>query len=402
MGNYWTDNPAKPSTHVRAVHINELRSGVDNLRTSPPCSLGGYPWTDNPVSTTTHIRAVHFTELRNAIQDVWNCHTMGAVPNWSVGSAPSPSRQISARDMNDLRSWVDKVDPCFQQSAAWTGAQMLVWGGETQLSGAAFLGDGAAYTPPPSLAPHDARYFAQTGYRIGNNTIWDYFQRRGGIPTFGYPTSRTFTFQGFTVQFFQRRIVQLDQNGNARLLNLLDPGLLSYTQFNGSTFPGVDSALVTTAPDPTDQPAVLAWVRQHAPDTVGGAPTDFAKTFFLSVPPGVAFPNGGDPSLLPGIDLEMWGVPTSGAFTDPNNHNFIYLRWQRGIMMYDGSTGLTQGSLLADYLKAIITGQHLPADVSQEAQGSPFFGQYDLSQPNWVHNRSLLPNTNFTNAFTPE
>jgi hypothetical protein len=111
MGNYWTDNPAKPSTHVRAVHINELRSGVDNLRTSPPCSLGGYPWTDNPVSTTTHIRAVHFTELRNAIQDVWNCHTMGAVPNWSVGSAPSPSRQISARDMNDLRSWVDKVDP---------------------------------------------------------------------------------------------------------------------------------------------------------------------------------------------------------------------------------------------------------------------------------------------------
>ena len=254
----------------------------------------------------------------------------------------------------------------------------------------------------PSSVPHDNRYFPQTSFRIDNATIWDYFQRRGGVPTFGYPTSRTFTFQGFTVQFFQRRIVQLDQNGQARLLNLLDPGLLNYTQFNGSTFPGVDSALVSTAPDPTNQPAVLAWVQQHAPDTVGSNATNFFHTFSTTVSAQTAFPNGGDASLLPGIELELWGIPTSGAFTDPNNHNFIYLRWQRGIMMYDASTGLTQGILLADYLKAIITGQNLPADVSQEAQGSPFFGQYDPSQPNWVHNQSLLPDTNFTNAFTQE
>jgi hypothetical protein len=256
-------------------------------------------------------------------------------------------------------------------------------------------------TPVPAV-PHDNRYFAQTGYRIDNDTIWDYFNRRGGITTFGYPTSRTFTFQGFTVQFFQRRIVQLGPDGNARLLNLLDPGLLNYTSFNGSTFPGVDSALVATSPDPTNQPAVLAWVQQHAPDTVGGNQTNFYHTFATTVAAQVAFPNGGDPSLLPGIDLEMWGVPTSGAFTDPNNHNFIYLRWQRGIMMYDATTGLTQGILLADYLKAIITGQNLPSDVNQEAQASPFLGQYDPGQPKWVHNQSLLPNTDFTNAFTPE
>ena len=254
----------------------------------------------------------------------------------------------------------------------------------------------------PASVPHDARYFAQTGYRIDNDTIWDYFQRRGGVPTFGYPTSRTFTFQGFTVQFFQRRIVQLDQNGNARLLNLLDPGLLNYTQFNGSTFPGVDSGLVSTAPNPTNQPAVLAWVQQHAPDTVGSDQTNFFHTFNTTVSAQIAFPNGGDPSLLPGIELELWGIPTSGASTDPNNHNFIYLRWQRGTVMYDASTGLTQGVLLADYLKAIITGRDLPADLAQEAANSPLLKQYDPGAPGWVRDPSLLPDTDLTNAFTQE
>ena len=36
---------------------------------------------------------------------------------------------------------------------------------------------------------------------------------------FGEPVSRTFTLQGFTVQFFQRGIVQLDAGGRPRLLN---------------------------------------------------------------------------------------------------------------------------------------------------------------------------------------
>ncbi|MGI8916718.1 MAG: hypothetical protein ACR2JY_23580 [Chloroflexota bacterium] len=271
----------------------------------------------------------------------------------------------------------------------------------TALFGGLFLLRPGAPAAAPAV-PHDARYFPQTGYRIDNAVIWNYFQRRGGVTSFGYPTSRTFTFQGCTVQFFQRRIVQLDQNGNARLLNLLDSGLLNYTQFNGSTFPGVDSGLVSTAPSPTDQPAVLAWVQQHAPDTVGSSATNFFATFSSTVSDHTAFPTGGDPSLLPGIELELWGVPTSGAFTDPNNHHFIYLRWQRGIMLYDGTTGLTQGILLADYLKAMITGQNLPADVAVEAANSPYLDQYDPAAPNWVRNPSLLPNTNLANAFTPE
>ena len=61
----WTDNPATTSTHVRTVHINELRGIVNMYRTQ--CNLPAYSWTDDPVATTTRIRAVHFTELRSAI-----------------------------------------------------------------------------------------------------------------------------------------------------------------------------------------------------------------------------------------------------------------------------------------------------------------------------------------------
>ncbi|MGH2460142.1 MAG: hypothetical protein ACRDIY_14905 [Chloroflexota bacterium] len=254
---------------------------------------------------------------------------------------------------------------------------------------------------PPSV-PHDSRYFPQTGFRINNDTVWDYFNRRGGVNTFGYPVSRTFLFQGFAVQFFQRRIVQLDPSGHARLLNVLDPGLMPYTSFNGATFPSIDSGLVASAPPAPDAGATLSFVQSHAPDSFQGRPVNFSQTFRNTVSAAVAFPSGGDPSLLPGLDLELWGIPTSGVLVDPNNHNFISLRFQRGIMMYDASCNCTQGVLLADYLKSIITGDNLPADLNQEAQNSPFYKQYDPSQPRWVHNASLLPNTDLTNAFTPE
>jgi hypothetical protein len=256
-------------------------------------------------------------------------------------------------------------------------------------------------TPTPSV-PHDNRFFAQTGFRIDNDTIWDYFNRRGGVNTFGYPVSRTFTLQGFVVQFFQRRIIQLGPNGQARLLNTLDPGLMPYSSFNGAQMPSFDSSLVVTAPSPSDAAATLGWVSAYAPDSVQGLPVNFYQTFINTVSAATAFPNGGDPNLLPGLDLELWGIPTSNPQFDPTNHNFVYLRFQRGIMHYDFGCNCTQGILLADTLKAILTGQNLPPDVDQESQGSAFYKQYDPSAASWVHNPSLLPNTDLTNAFTQE
>lgn len=105
----WTDNPVTTNTRIRAVHINELRRSVDNYRFAIGVPRGG--WTDQPITPSTRIRAVHLTELRSAIQELWNFHQQGPLPNWSVGSSPNPNRAISAQDVNDLRLWSDLTDP---------------------------------------------------------------------------------------------------------------------------------------------------------------------------------------------------------------------------------------------------------------------------------------------------
>ena len=79
--------------------------------------------------------------------------------------------------------------------------------------------------------------FAQTGYRIDRDAFCDYFSHRGGVTTFGYPVSRDFQFEGCTVQFFQRLVMQQCGSQGVGTLNLLDEGLLPYTRMNGSTFP---------------------------------------------------------------------------------------------------------------------------------------------------------------------
>lgn len=212
--------------------------------------------------------------------------------------------------------------------------------------------------------------------------------------------SRTFLFQVFPIQIFQRRVVQMDANGHAWPLNLLDDRGVPYTRFNGATFPSSDPGLVSSAPNLTDAAAVLAFVKSNAPDRFAGLPVNSYQTFLGTVSYQTAFPSGGDRGLLPGLDLEIWGVPTSQPMVDPNNRDFVYLRFQRGIMHYDATCNCTQGILLADYLKAVLNGVGLPADPDQEARISPSYRQYDPDALGWVHDPSWLPATDLTNAFT--
>ena len=71
------------------------------------------------------------------------------------------------------------------------------------------------------------------------------------------------------------------------------------------------------------------------------------------------------------MNLQLWGLPTSKPAYDPNNHEFIYQRFQRGVMHYDRGCRCTQGLLLADYLKDLLTGVRLPDDLAAQAAGSP-------------------------------
>src|ERR687885_3073809 len=99
-----------------------------------------------------------------------------------------------------------------------------------------------------AIAQGDPRTFQQTGYRIDDDAFWDYFRGRGDVTSFGYPASRAFSFLGCTTQFFQRLVMQRCGNGGVGTLNLLDEGLLPYTEFNGSVVPAVDPAVKREAP----------------------------------------------------------------------------------------------------------------------------------------------------------
>ncbi len=219
----------------------------------------------------------------------------------------------------------------------------------------------------------DPQAFAETGFRV-DDRFWDYFQRRGGVPTFGYPVSQAFPFLGCTTQFFQRLILQECGANGVATLNLLDQGLLPYTRVNGSTFPAPDDVLKRQTPR-VDQPdyasAVLDFVRANTTDTFEGQPVRFTQTFFGSIDPALAGTD--DPGVLGLIALEIWGVPTSRPQRDPNNASFVYQRFQRGIMHYDTGCQCTQGLLLADYLKSLITGDGLPPDLAQEAKASALY-----------------------------
>ena len=70
----------------------------------------------------------------------------------------------------------------------------------------------ASATAPAAMssdaASGDPRFFEETRFRVDRDSFWDFFQKRGGVRTFGYPVSRDFTFLGCQTQFFQRVAMQ--------------------------------------------------------------------------------------------------------------------------------------------------------------------------------------------------
>jgi hypothetical protein len=243
----------------------------------------------------------------------------------------------------------------------------------------------AAPATQPIAPPmtHDERWFSQTGYRIDDDGMWAFFQQYGGITTFGYPTSRIFTFLGCPVQMFQRQVIQNCPSQGVALINLLDPEIFPYTQVNGSTFPGPDQTIKNNTP-PVSSPSyssdIITFINQVVPNSFNGQQVGFLEHFNTF---------GG---------LTIWGAPISSPSPDPSNANFIYQRFQRGIMHFIAGTG-TESVLLADYLKAIIMNQNVPPDLLAQSQESRYFNQYCPSQPRWVCRGGDLPGTDFTFAF---
>jgi hypothetical protein len=260
-------------------------------------------------------------------------------------------------------------------------------------------------TPPRATAASSARSFAETGFTIADPAFVDYFDKRGGVQSFGFPVSREFTLLGFPVQIFQRAIFQRYPDGHVQLLNLLDSSLFPYDQINGAILPSVDPSLTQTAPavgSPDYGTRVVAWLHSVAPDTWNGLPVGFRQTFLETVSPKVAGGITVDASALAGFDLEVWGLPTSRPAYDPNDHGVVYQRFQRGIMQYDASCGCTHGLLVADYFKDVLLGANLPPDLLAQARASQYFGAYQPSKPLALAAPGQLPSSDLTSAFDPD
>jgi hypothetical protein len=79
------------------------------------------------------------------------------------------------------------------------------------------LGSGARSSRPPRVEPA-TRY--GSGFSIANSQFLDYVSQNGGVESMGQPVSREFDLFGAPTQIFQRRILQLSDDGSAQPLDL--------------------------------------------------------------------------------------------------------------------------------------------------------------------------------------
>jgi hypothetical protein len=110
------------------------------------------------------------------------------------------------------------------------------------------------------------------------------------------------------------------------VVGLLMPGAaLAAGPLDGLTVPQVDPALVFVAPTP-DQPnydaRLQAFLEVTVPDTWNDVPVQFLST-------------------LNDTGVDVLGVPTSEPKADPNNPNFVYQRFQDGLLFYNATDGTT-------------------------------------------------------------
>jgi hypothetical protein len=114
--------------------------------------------------------------------------------------------------------------------------------------------------------------------------------------------------------------------GAALVVGLLMPGAaMAAGPLDGLTVPAADPALAFVAPTP-DQPnydaRLQAFLEVTVPDTWNGMPVQFLST-------------------LDDTGVDVLGLPTSMPKADPNNPDFVYQRFQNGLLFYNATDGTT-------------------------------------------------------------
>jgi hypothetical protein len=209
--------------------------------------------------------------------------------------------------------------------------------------------------PLSAVAQDDPRVFSDTGFSIADDAIWSFFDANGGAATFGSPISRELSLPGSSgqVQLFQNAALMRQTDGSVQALPLAGANLLPYTSLAGLSVPPIDPATAFVAPTP-DQP-------------------DYAARLSIFLQSVIPEPFWSAYTQLGGS--AVWGLPTSSPQSDPNNPRFTYQRFQNGILLNDADAGSTTPLPLGQYLKEVLQGQGLPADLASETTGSPLYGK---------------------------
>lgn len=98
----FTDDPLQPQvTRVKAVHLTELRTAVNTLRTRFGLSAVTFP--SGAIASGTVIKASHLTELRSALEPVYTAAGI-AVPAWSPVTITAGATVITAAQISAVRS----------------------------------------------------------------------------------------------------------------------------------------------------------------------------------------------------------------------------------------------------------------------------------------------------------
>jgi hypothetical protein len=235
-----------------------------------------------------------------------------------------------------------------------------------------------------------------------------YYQQHGGARTFGQTLSHDFQLLGRRVQIFEHGVLEQRNDGSLQMFDLMGEAL-PLTHAAGATFPDPDPDVNANNP-PVDSPsyqtqalaAIDAGVLDsEAPDTWNGLSVNFNSTFRGSVTcTDLPSTQPCDDRQLLMAALDLWGLPTSAPVADPGNPDLVYLRFQRGIMQFSQSTGVTQAVPIGMWFKQVLLGTDLPDDLLQDVVGSRYFAQYAPTLGLGVARPGELPATSLAAAFS--
>ncbi len=98
----FTDDPLQAGvTKVKAVHLTELRTAINTLRTRYVLAVA--TWPSGAIASGTVIQAAHLTELRSALANVYTAAGL-AVPAWSPATITGGTTVITAAQIAGVRA----------------------------------------------------------------------------------------------------------------------------------------------------------------------------------------------------------------------------------------------------------------------------------------------------------